>query len=273
MGGCMSLIKAHFVSRYSDGLLLNGDLKAIEMVVFAQLSRDRHLLELLNNNIDMHLYMYEMVYGIPMKNVTKEQRNSIKAVDFGIIYGNGPKTASERTGLPEDECKSIIETFYEVFPNTKVWQHYNLKKVEEQGYLRLQTGSLLNFQKYPAKYDWQFKKGIVESYNPPDIKNYPVQHTAGLIMFLILGEVFKIAQTKRTKYLMINTVHDSLMLDCQNQDTLDEAQQDIQEVINNVPRYMLELWGIKMLAPITMEFSQGKTWIDLKEISKKTCKV
>jgi DNA polymerase-1 len=267
-----SLVKQHFTSRYPEGVLLNGDLSAIEMACFAQLTRDYNLIKLINTGVDLHEYVYEMVYGKTIEEVSggdkdkfRQIRTAVKAVNFGLIYGNGAKTASERTGLTEDECRQIIDTFYQAFPNTKQWQQYNLKVVERQGYLKLLTGSRFDFKKYPAKYDWQKEKGIIESYNPPDIKNYPVQHFAFLIMALILGRFFRTkAIYKRHKYLLINTVHDSIMADCRTNEAADEAQKDIEDIICNIPRYMLNLWNIKMLVPVKMEFGRAKSWHDIK---------
>lgn len=267
-----SLVKMHFTSRYPEGVLLNGDLSAIEMACFAQLTRDYNLIKLINTGIDLHEYVYEMVYGRTIEEVSggdkdkfRQIRTAVKAVNFGLIYGNGSRTASERTGLPEEECKEIISTFYKAFPNTKQWQQYNLQTVDKTGTLKLQTGSRFNFKKYPAKYDWQKEKGIIESYNPPDIKNYPVQHFAFLIMALILGKFFRTkAIYKKDKYLLINTVHDSIMCDCQTDQTATEAQKDIQDIIDNIPRYVLDLWKIKMLVPVKMDFGRAKSWYDIK---------
>lgn len=267
----MSEIKKAFVSRFPEGVLLNGDLSAIEMVWFAQLSRDRTLCDMINNNVDMHRYTYNKVYGTPIDDVTDKQRSMIKRVNFGIIYGNGAKTASLNSGLPEDECQEIIETFYKTFPNTRIWQNYNIGMVDRTGVLKLPTGLKIRFKQVvyidnkKTTYDPMIHMKLNPMYARPDIKNYPVQHMAAVTMFLILGKFFRdYALHNRHKYLMINTVHDSLMLDCVNESVSTEAQNNVQNIIDKIPDYMLDLCNMRMAVPIRMSFSRGKTWYDLK---------
>ncbi len=244
-------------------MLINMDLTQIEVCIFAQFCRDPLLIKLINDQTDLHRYIASNVFNKPEQDITQQERSDAKQSTFGILYGNGPKTLSERTGRDFEWCKNFIQSFYEMFPKAKEWHNEIIARVNATGELKLFTGEVLKFIKYPAKYDWQFQKGIVESYNPPDIKNYPVQHTAALLMKMIISDFYrKYALRKRDKYLLINTVHDSLMLDSRDE-YIEECLADINETLDNVPNHMLQLWNEKLLVPIKIDISMAETWYDL----------
>jgi DNA polymerase I len=243
--------------------LINCDLKQIEIIVFAQLCKDPTLIDLLNKGKDIHKFIASNVYDKPEEEITDEERSSAKTSSFGIIYGNGAKTLSERTGRTQEWAQDFINTFYELFPKAKEWHEKIQKQVEKTGQLTLFTGMTLKFKKYPAKFDWQIRKGIKESYNPPDIKNHPVQHLAALIMAILAGQFYRnYAVHKRDKYLMINTVHDSLMLDCKD-DYIDEAILDVSQTLESISLILKEKFNETMLVPIKIDISTGERWSEL----------
>lgn len=244
-------------------MLINLDLKQIEIVIFAQLCKDPTLIMLLNQGKDIHKFIGSNVYGKPEEEITSDERTSAKTSSFGIIYGNGAKTLSERTGRSLEWASDFINTFYELFPKAKEWHTQIQKEVEKTGTLTLFTGMRLEFQKYPAKFEWQIKKGIRESYNPPDIKNHPVQHLAALLMAILVGQFYRnYAIHKRYKYIMINTVHDSLMIDCKD-DYVEEAVLDVVQTLDTIPGIIKEKFNEVMVVPIKIDVSVGETWSDL----------
>lgn len=244
-------------------MLINADLKQIEVCIFAQLCKPKLLLELLNAGKDIHRFIGANVYGKAEETLTDDERTDSKTSTFGIIYGNGAKTLSERTGRDQEWCSTFINTFFELFPEARDWHNRCYKQVEETGRLTLFTGMILKFKKYPAKFDWQKKKGIIESYNPPDIKNHPVQHLAQMIMAILSGRFYiDFAVKKRDKYLMINTVHDSLMLDCK-EEYIDEAIQDITHIVDRLPEIVYTIFKEHIIVPIKIDISCGERWSDL----------
>lgn len=243
--------------------LINADLKQIEIVIFAHLCQDPYLTQLLKEGKDLHKMTASIVLDIPEEGVTDNERGDAKAGNFGIIYGNGPPKLAKTTGRDVEWCKNYIDSFYEMFPKAKEWHDKIQKIVNATGQLRLFTGMILKFRKFPAKYEWQKRKGITESYNPPDIKNHPVQHLASLVTAIFIGQFFRQkAIYKRDKYLMINTVHDSLMLDCKSE-FVEEAKQDILEIVDRIPDIVYKLWNERIEVPIKVDISVGDSWYDL----------
>lgn len=244
--------------------LINIDLSQIEVIMAAQLSGDKELIKILNEGRDIHKFMVSNLYNEPEESIQKDdpRRSAAKPGTFGILYGNGPGRLSENTGMSIDWCKDFIKTFYSLFPRIKLWHDYLLDQVERKGEIKTPFGSLLKFKKFPPKYKWQDPNKLY--YNPPDIKNYPVQHSAQIILALWVGEFFRQkAVFKRDKYLMINTVHDSLMLDCK-EEFVDEALQDNKEILDNLKDIIYTKFKIVMTVPIKYESSVANNWYDLK---------
>ena len=258
-------VKSHFTSRFPDGKIIQCDLGQVEVVVAAQLSGDQTLIRLLQDGRDVHKFMVANIYGEPEEQITKDdpRRRAAKPGTFGILYGCSANQLSKNTGMDVEWSKNFIETFYKLFPRIKLWHNYLQEQVELHGELHMPTGMILRFKKYPAKFDWQIRKGIIESYNPPDIKNWPVQSTAQVIMALWVGKFFRrFGLYNRDKYLMINEIHDSLMLDCRLE-YVELAKQHLQESLDRIPQDLEETLGIKMLVPIRGEIKAGHSWSEV----------
>jgi len=120
----------------------------------------------------------------------------------------------------------------------------------------------LVFKKYKAKFDWQHKKGITESYMPTDIKNWRIQSLAGDIYKLWLAVVYKQSINNRRKWLLINTIHDSIILDCKPE-YVDECREMLQNSIDNLINDIYTVYKVKFLVPIRCEISVGERWLEL----------
>ncbi len=258
-------VKGHFTSRFKDGKLIQADLSQIEVIIAAQLSGDPTLIQLIREGRDVHKFMVSNIYGEPENSISKDdpRRKAAKPGTFGILYGNGATRLSENTGMSVEWCKEFIETFYKLFPRIKLWHNFLQEQVEINGQLTLVTGQILKFEKYPAKFEWQIKKGIMESYNPPDIKNHPVQSTAQVIMACWIGNFFRVfGQHKREKYLMVNEIHDSLILECRSE-YVDEVVKDLKESLDFINSCVYNDLGIKFVVPIRGEIAIGKSWAEI----------
>jgi DNA polymerase I len=256
-------IKQHFTSRFAGGEIINSDYRQIEVLVFAILSNDVILQDILLQGIDLYKYLAAEIDQINIDEVTPEQRNDTKVPALGIIYGNGARTLSQNCGKDEKWCKTFIQTFYELFPIARQW-HIDIQEIVAQtGYLEVFTGQEFRFDKKPAKYDWQFEQGIQESYNPPDIKNHPVQGTAFIFMIIMLGKFWREkCLLKRDKYLLINTVHDSIMLDVRKE-YIEEAKKDM-ELLANIKEMCYKVFKKDIKLEIKQEISSGHSWYDLQ---------
>ncbi len=93
---------------------LSADYSQIELRLLAHLSEDPNLIEAFKNNEDIHAHTAAAIYNIPLKEVTKEQRQNAKAVNFGIIYGQQAFGLSQELGIKPAEAARFYRN---VFPS------------------------------------------------------------------------------------------------------------------------------------------------------------
>ena len=276
-----------FVKGVGDEMLINFDLKQIEIVILAQLSEDQTLIEMVNQGRDLYKYFAAVMYDKLEYQITKEERYSLKAPVLSISYGKGAKHMAEDSGKSIEWCQSFIDLFYQTFPKVRELHQRWINEVHKTGYIMLPWGINLRFNKY--LWDKESQEKILSPkgrYWEPEIKNYPVQHTAFLFISTYIAVFWRQkALLKRdiectdcetlgisgifectrchgnkyyTKYLLVSTVHDSLTLDCRPE-YVNEAISDLNEVLDNLPQIMYNNYGIQMSVPVKADIQTGQS--------------
>lgn len=275
--GKPSRAKYHFTSRFKNGKIIEFDYKQIEVYVFAFLTQDYQLLKDLREGVDIHRVMYSNCYAVPVDSVTSDQRKGIKACTFHVIYGGGAKSMAKRMGLDVEFCKKFIVEFYKRYPQAKQWQDrlvkivestakYNGKKTkkgepQKEGYYKSITGRKYIFKTTDSP-DFMIEKGILTSFNPPDIKNFPVQGLAtGDIVLIMIGALFRKVVSYRYNFLILNTVHDSLVVDCRLEH-VQECIQIIKKELENVRAVMLKYFKIDFNLDVQVDVKVGESWAE-----------
>ena len=99
--------------------MVAADYSQIELRIIAALSEDESMIESFKNGEDIHTATAAKVFGVPLEEVTREQRGNAKAVNFGIIYGQGAFTLAQQLNKSRTEAKELIDTYYKTFPKLK----------------------------------------------------------------------------------------------------------------------------------------------------------
>jgi DNA polymerase-1 len=211
--------------------------------------------------------------------MTHDQRRQVKAANFAIIYGGSAKTLVKQAGIEPSLAKQLVAAFYKRYPGVQSWQQSyasvvnnadkDLEGVTDSGWPRhivsmsTDTKRMLVYKEYDNPWG-----GV--SYSPTEMKNYPVQSLAtGDIVPLMIGILFRElckAGLYDTVHL-VNTVHDSIILDV-HIDSLKEAVGLCKSVLENVPRYLEEVFDIKTTLPFKVEITAGKNWKEQEDIDK-----
>lgn len=265
-----SKFKQVFTSRFAnEGVLIEADFKQLEVVAAAFLANDLIMKTEILSGVDMHLLNAEWVYKKPKEQVTDDERTRVKQQTFQLLYGATAYSLSLSVGCSVEAAQTFIDGFYAKYKGVAKWHRelvvtiYGNAQFSSDG-LRTSlykniTGRLLKFKEVVRKY------GNVE-FNLPDIKNYPVQSFAtGDIVPVQLGRLFRALLPYRDKVLLINTVHDSVLLDCKK-----EFAEEACKIIKNVLEYsswMKDLWNIDFDLPLNVDISIGNSWYDLIKAS------
>lgn len=261
-----SKVTQHYTSRFQEGFLISADYSSIEPRCEAQMSGDLIYISDIINNVDPHTknlaLKLEEDYKITEEKVKSgeysEARRQIKGFTFSLQYGAGNQTVSENSGLTIEEVKDLKEQRQLEYPRLHLYYDWLQKEVKQQGYYRDPWGRIYKFKKYPPRFNWQ--KG--DSYSPTEIQNFRTQGFAtATIVLSMIGKFWREkALYNREKYLMINTVHDSLMLDCKKEFQKD-AEKDLQ-ILEEVDKISTKMFDYKFLVPIKIEIGVGESWYD-----------
>jgi DNA polymerase I-like protein with 3'-5' exonuclease and polymerase domains len=283
------------------GRKVEADYSQLEVVVQGVLSKDPQLCEDLRQKIDFHCKRVSAKHGISYadavqwckkgvsmpaleaKGLTgKVERTKCKIFSFQRAYGAGAETIAEETGMAVDEVKELMRLEDEMYPGVVYFNQevsaacsqsarpFNAVKEDgswgtfRRGYWRAPTGTLYSWRTYEAQ-GWQKKRGISDSFNPPEQKNYPTQGTGGEFVQAILGLLvrhFIAMDFYGGKAFLVNTVHDCVWVDCHS-DVLDQVCADIKRIMESIPDYYNERYDMGITVPFPVEVEQGLNMNDL----------
>jgi len=293
-----SNLKRVFISRFGeDGSMVEADYSQLEVVVQGVLTGDKQLLEDLRNRIDFHCkrvalqpkynITYDEVKAIiadeshPDHKKWKTIRTGAKIFSFQRAYGAGAPLIASFTGMTVDEVKELIAADEAAYPGVVDFNKEVEKTVQgnaslfydpvesgsfRKGTYQASTGCLYSFRSYPAK-DWQLDRGIEESFNPTEMKNYPIQGTGGEIVQGICGKLYRHFRQNDNyggKAFLCNTVHDCVWVDC-HKDVLEQVAKDIKEIMESVDEWFAQ-FGVEITVPFPVDVEAGPNMLDLKHI-------
>ena len=89
--------------------------------MLAQATHDEPLIEAFRKRWDIHKANAAWLYGIPIEDVTKEQRSHAKGVGFGVMFGEGAGPLAEKEGVAKKTAQEFIDTFFATHPGVQSW--------------------------------------------------------------------------------------------------------------------------------------------------------
>lgn len=281
----MSEIRKYFTSRFDDGYIMEFDFSQLEVACLAHLSKDPVLIQDILDGADLHKRSAAQWLGVPESHITEPDRKKAKGMTFQLQYGAGYKSMAAKLGLPESSTKAFIDAYYGRYEVVKQWQDDNIKTVKKnrwmlkepkltkhngypagEGLLLSITNRVYRFTEYDAP-EWMARKGIITSFSPTEIKNYPVQGFAADIVAHMLGVVWrKLKQCNALKNnaLLINTVHDSMVFDVKPE-YVAPLHNLVMPILNNTNAYIEAAFDIKLAVPIKADCKLGKNWMDMED--------
>lgn len=281
----MLKLKNIFKSRFGDeGVIIECDWSSLEIVGWAFLSKDPMLYKMIREGRDMHRMVGSLVLNKPSEEISDAERKALKPANFEFIYG-GTGYNQIRNGADQEFIESAYEAFWTLFPVARQWgdnlmklldiNAYSIKEYSPKGAQIMEswyqgvTGRKFFFKNYPDKISsFCAEKRL---YTPKGFKysegmNYQVQSfcTADIHM-IALGILFREAQYHRDKFLLINTVHDSVLVDCRKK-YIDFACNLIKNSLESVVDRLKEKFNIVFDLPLKVEVEIGPSWGEVQSV-------
>ena len=227
---------------------IDADYSQIELRVLAHISNDEHMIQAFKNGEDIHKQAASKVFNIPIDEVTKEQRSSAKAVNFGIVYGISDFGLGEQLHIPRKKAKQYIEQYLQMYSGIKKFMNDIVETAKEKGYVETE------FKRRRYIPELKSNNYMVRQFGQRVAMNTPIQGTAADIMKIAMINVLKEIKTRNLKSKIILQVHDEMMIEA----PLEEAEE-----IKKILKDKMEN-AVKLNVPLVAEISEADNWYECK---------
>lgn len=238
-------VRESFVPKNEDYVLFAADYSQIELRIIAALSKEENMIQAFKDGQDIHATTAAKVFGVPLEEVTREQRGNAKAVNFGILYGQGAFTLADQTGMTRKEAKALIEAYYETYPTLKAYMAKQVDFARDHGYVETISGR----RRYLKNINSQ--NGMVRSGDERNAVNAPIQGSAADIIKIAMINIQKHFDTNTYKSKMLLQVHDELVFDMHKEE-LEMLAPIIKNEMEN---------AFKLSVPLDVEVGTGDNWL------------
>lgn len=239
-------IRAAFIPRDKDHLLLSADYSQIELRVMAELSGDEAMIQAFETGTDIHRVTASQAYNVDLDDVTREMRDKAKTVNFGIIYGISAFGLQQRLNIPRTEASQLIENYFAKYPGVQAYIDQSIEFAREHGYVKTQTGR----RRYIR--DINSRSRTAKNAAERLAMNSPIQGTAADMLKLAMIRVHRALTDGEFRTKMLLTVHDEIVFD------LYKAEKDT--VLPLIERCMKD--ALPMKVPIVVEMGTGTNWLE-----------
>lgn len=238
-------IRKAFIPRNEDYILMAADYSQIELRIIAALSEETTMIESFQRGEDIHASTAAQVFGIPIEEVTREQRSNAKTVNFGIIYGVSAFGLSNQTELSRSEAKELIDTYYQTYPKLRAYMNNQVNFARDHGYV----STVLGRRRYLK--DINNNNAIVRGAAERNAINAPIQGSAADIIKIAMIQIHKLLEEGNYKTKMLLQVHDELVFDMHKEER-DTLAPLIKKEMEN---------AFKLSVPLIVDMGYGDNWL------------
>ena len=226
-------------------VLLTADYSQFELRILSAITHEPRLVEAFNKDEDIHMITASSLFGVPIEEVTKDQRRLAKTVVYAVLYGQSAFGLSQVTGMSNAESAEFIKRYHETFPNIKVYVDSTLQQARTQGYVNTLYGRKRFFP------DMQALSYTERQALEREAINMPIQGSNADLIKRAMLQLQHALKENRMKTRMILQVHDELVFEVPVEE-LDRAKKLIKTIMEHVDQ--------RLKVPIKVEMKVGKNW-------------
>ncbi|SDZ09470.1 DNA polymerase I [Micromonospora pattaloongensis] len=200
-------IRRAFVVGSAYESLMTADYSQIEMRIMAHLSGDEGLIAAFNSGADFHAATASSVFGVPVEQVTGEQRRRIKAMNYGLAYGLSAFGLSQQLGISTEEARALMEDYFGRFGGIRDYLRTVVEQARHDGF----TETILGRRRYLPDLvsDNRQRREMAERM----ALNAPIQGSAADIIKVAMLHVDAALRESGLRSRMLLQVHDELIFE------------------------------------------------------------
>ncbi|MDD4995135.1 MAG: DNA polymerase I [Patescibacteria group bacterium] len=231
-------------------LLVAADYSQIELRIVSALAGDERMIQAFREKRDIHTATAAAIWGVPEDKVDKDMRRSAKAINFGIIYGQGPRGLAQSAGISYAQAEEFIRKYFEVYSGVAEYMERTRALAREFGYVETIFGRrryLPEINSHVAQLQAAAERMAI---------NMPVQGAAADIMKIAMIKIHAGLSKISPKSKMILQVHDELVFEVPETEAKKVAAFAQEEMES----------AAKLAVPIVVEVESGKNWGSMDKI-------
>jgi DNA polymerase-1 len=233
----------------ADGcLLLAADYSQIELRIMAHLSGDERLKRAFREGEDVHRATAAEIFGVPPEQVTGQQRDRAKVINFGIMYGMGPQRLAREFGISTKEAREFIDNYFEIYADIRGFLESTIEKAKTDGYVTTMLGRIRYLP------ELQSHQRAVQSFGERIAVNTPLQGTAADMIKRAMVTLHRRLADGQVAARMLIQVHDELVLEVPV-DEVDGVSAMVREEM---------VGAIELDVPLVVDIGTGRNWMEAK---------
>ena len=243
-----SKVRSAFVPGTKNGCILSADYSQIELRLLAHFSKDRAMMDAFAADRDIHSFVASQIYGVPIEQVSSEMRSRCKAVNFGIIYGQGAFGLSRSIGIGRAEAKKFIDDYFARYKSIRQFMDDCIAKARRSGYAETILGRRRKIQNLNSS------NGNKRSQAERLAVNTVVQGSAADMIKRAMVSIQRKIDAENLPVLMLLQIHDELLFELPAVEA-DRHSEWIAELMTG---------AIKLDVPLKVDISYGPNWLSGK---------
>lgn len=241
------LIRQAFVAPEGK-VLLSVDYSQIDLRVLAHESGDEALINAFKAAADIHRQTAAEVFNVKPEDVTKEMRSGAKAINFGIVYGQGPLALSQSLGISMSEAKNYIDAYFKRYATVKNWINATAEQARKSGYVKTLFGHVRYIPEFEAS------SSRLTSFANRAAVNTVVQGGSSDIIKKAMTDIF--AAPELEGCLLLLQVHDELIFEVP-EGRIKETALWVKQKMEN---------AVKLRVPLLAEAKAGRNWNEMGKV-------
>ena len=225
--------------------LIIADYSQIELRILAEFSGDRGFMDAFNSGADLHRVTAAQVFNVGLDQVTRDQRDFAKRLNFGVVYGIGAQRFSIMTGLGVPEAENILKKYFATYRGLDTYLHEAANRAVRERQARTGSGRLVRF-----RYDEQDRQQI--SMTKRNGKNTPIQGTSADILKRALRLLRD--DLRGTNAQIVNIIHDEIVVEADEGETQDVAMKVERAMVAAGEEYLKSV-------PVKVETEIADEWV------------
>lgn len=228
--------------------ILSADYSQIELRILADIAGDEQLKDAFLKGQDIHARTAAEVLHKDIEEITKEERASAKAVNFGIVYGISDFGLARNLGITRKQAADYIARYFEEFQGVRRYMDEIIAKAHKDGFVRTISGRI--------RYIPELASGNynIRSFGERAALNTPIQGSAADIIKIAMNNVQRALKDGGYDSKLVLQVHDELILYAKNEEA-DAVAKLLRDCMEN---------AVKMSVPLSVNVAKGKTWAQAK---------